>query len=242
MVIVIIFVIHWYSSLFFQTIFLHRYASHQMFTMSKFWEKVFFFLTFLVQGSSFLNPRAYAILHRRHHRYSDTEKDPHSPEYSKNIIMLNVNTVKHYESIRRDKKDYSKYDYNVPRWEPLEKFSDYWLTRVSFIAFYTLVYATYSTSTWQYMLLPIHFVMGPLHGSIVNWCGHRYGYVNHKKTNDKSKNTLPFDFLMMGELFQNNHHWKPKSLNFSSRWFEIDPGFLFTKILNKINMIRINNG
>ena len=156
--------------------------------------------------------------------------------------MLNINTVKHYESIRRNKKDYSKYDYNVPRWEPLEKFSDHWLTRVSFIAFYTLVYATYSTSTWQYMLLPIHFVMGPLHGSIVNWCGHRYGYVNHKKTNDKSKNTLPFDFLMMGELFQNNHHWKPKSINFSSRWFEIDPGFLFTKILNKINMIRINNG
>ena len=242
MVIVVIFVIHWYSSLFFQTIFLHRYASHQMFTMSRFWERVFFFFTFLVQGSSFLNPRAYAILHRRHHKYSDTEKDPHSPEFSKNIIMLNINTVKHYESVRRNKKDYSKYDNNVPRWESLEKFSDHWITRVSFMAFYTLVYVTYSTSTWQYMLLPIHFVMGPLHGSIVNWCGHRYGYVNHKKTNDKSKNTLPFDFLMMGELFQNNHHWKPKSINFSSRWFEIDPGFLITKILNKVNMIRINNG
>ena len=242
MIIVVIFVIHWYSSLFFQTIFLHRYASHQMFTMSKFWERVFFFLTFLVQGSSFLNPRAYAILHRRHHKYSDTEKDPHSPEFSKNIIMLNVNTVKHYESVRRNKKDYSKYDYNVPRWESLEKFSDHWITRVSFIAFYTLVYVSYSTSPWQYMLLPIHFVMGPLHGSIVNWCGHRYGYINHKKTNDKSKNTIPFDFLMMGELFQNNHHWKPKSINFSYRWFEIDPGFLITKILSKINIICLNNG
>ena len=136
MVIVVIFVIHWYSSLFFQTIFLHRYASHQMFTMSKFWERVFFFLTFLVQGSSFLNPRAYAILHRLHHKHSDTEKDPHSPEFSKNIIMLNVNTVKHYESVRRNKKDYSKYDYNVPRWESLEKFSDYLITRAAFIALY----------------------------------------------------------------------------------------------------------
>ena len=174
MVIVVIFVIHWYSSLFFQTIFLHRYASHQMFTMSKFLERVFFFLTFLVQGSSFLNPRAYAILHRLHHKHSDTEKDPHSPEFSKNIIMLNVNTVKHYESVRRNKKDYSKYDYNVPRWESLEKFSDYLITRAAFIALYTLIYVTYSTSPWQYMLLPIHFVMGPLHGSIVNWCGHRY--------------------------------------------------------------------
>ena len=242
MVIIVIFLIHWYSSLFFQTIFLHRYASHQMFTMSRLWERVFFFFTFITQGSSFLNPRAYAILHRLHHKHSDTDKDPHSPEYSKNIIMLNINTVKHYESIRRNKKDYSKYDYNVPRWPWLEKFSDHWVTRVSFILMYTLVYINYTTSDWQYALLPIHFIMGPLHGSIVNWCGHRYGYVNHEKTNDKSKNTLPFDFLMMGELFQNNHHWKPNSINFSYKWFEIDPGFVITKFLNKIKMIRINNG
>ena len=74
MILFIIFISHWYLSLFVQTIFLHRYASHQMFTMSKSWEKVFFFLTFLTQGSSFLNPRAYAILHRLHHKHSDTEK------------------------------------------------------------------------------------------------------------------------------------------------------------------------
>ena len=42
--IIIFFVSHWYLSLFVQTMFLHRYASHQMFTMSKGWEKIFFFL------------------------------------------------------------------------------------------------------------------------------------------------------------------------------------------------------
>ena len=241
MTIIIIFLAHWYSSLFFQTIFLHRYASHQMFTMSKFWERVFFFLTFLTQGSSFLNPRAYAILHRLHHKYSDTERDPHSPVFSKNIFMLNVNTVKHYESVRKNKKDYSQYDNNVPRWLLLEKISDHWLVRVSFIIIYTLIYVNFATKNWQYALLPIHFIMGPLHGSIVNWCGHRYGYVNQNKTNDKSKNTLPFDFLMMGELFQNNHHGKPNSINFSYKWFEIDPGYILTLILAKIKIIRIKN-
>ena len=122
MLIIIFLITHWYISLFFQTIFLHRYASHQMFTMSRFWERVFFFLTFLAQGSSFLNPRAYAILHRLHHKHSDTEQDPHSPVFSKNIIRLNLNTVKHYESVRKDKLDYSKYDENVPRWSWLENF------------------------------------------------------------------------------------------------------------------------
>ena len=107
-----------------------------MFTMSKFWEKVFFFLTFISQGSSFLNPRAYAILHRLHHKYSDTEKDPHSPRFSKNIIRMNLETVKNYESILRGKNDYSKYDYNVPRWPSLEKFADHVITRISFIALF----------------------------------------------------------------------------------------------------------
>ena len=45
MAILIFFLAHWYLSLFAQTFFLHRYAAHQMFTMSKFWEKVFYFLS-----------------------------------------------------------------------------------------------------------------------------------------------------------------------------------------------------
>ena len=196
MVIIFIFIAHWYSSLFFQTVFLHRYASHQMFTMSKSWEKVFFFLTFLTQGSSFLNPRAYAILHRLHHKHSDTEKDPHSPVFSKNIIKMNLDTVKHYESVRLNKKDYSKYDFDVPRWPLLEKIGDHWITRLTVMGLYTVLYVEFATATWQYALLPIHFVMGPLHGSIVNWCGHRYGYTNDRKTRDNSKNTLPIDILL----------------------------------------------
>ena len=164
MAIIFIFIAHWYSSLFFQTVFLHRYASHQMFTMSKGWEKVFFFLTFLTQGSSFLNPRAYAILHRLHHKHSDTEKDPHSPIFSKNIIKMNLDTVKHYESVRLNKKDYSKYDFDVPRWPLLEKIGDHWITRITFMGLYTVLYVEFATATWQYALLPIHFVMGPLHG------------------------------------------------------------------------------
>ena len=241
MFIVFIFIAHWYSSLFFQTVFLHRYASHQMFIMSKGWERVFFFLTFMTQGSSFLNPRAYAILHRLHHKHSDTEKDPHSPMFSKNIIKMNLDTVKHYESVRLNKKDYSKYDFDVPRWPLLEKVGDHWITRFAFMGLYTSIYVEFATATWQYALLPIHFVMGPLHGSIVNWCGHRYGYTNDRKMKDNSKNTLPVDFLMMGELFQNNHHSSPKNIKFSKRWFEIDPGYALTKFLSKIKILRIKN-
>ena len=93
MVIVLFFLAHWFLSLFSQTFFLHRYASHKMFKMNKFWERFFYTFTFISQGASFLNPRAYAILHRMHHAYSDTEKDPHSPHFFKDVWSMTASTV-----------------------------------------------------------------------------------------------------------------------------------------------------
>jgi len=58
--------------------------------------------------------------------------------------------------------------------------------------------------------------MGPVHGAIVNWCGHKYGYKNFDN-GDASRNSLPFDFLTGGELFQNNHHKFAMSPNFAVR-------------------------
>ena len=239
MIILFFFVGHWYLSLFMQTMFLHRYASHQMFTLTKFWERVFFFLTFIIQGSSFLNPRAYAILHRLHHSYSDTEKDPHSPRFSKNLFRMNKNTVVSYENILNNRVSHKNLEYNIPRWEALESFSEKWLVRLGFVFIYASIYYAYSTSIWQFLLVPIHAVMGPLHGSIVNWCGHRYGYKNFSKVKDDSKNTLPFDFITMGELFQNNHHNDPNNVKFSRKWFEVDPGYVIIYILNKLKIAKI---
>ncbi|MGL5233596.1 MAG: acyl-CoA desaturase, partial [Empedobacter falsenii] len=64
--VIIIFVIHWYASLFFQTFFHHRYASHAMFTMSRAWEKIFHVLAWIFQGSSYLSPYTYGVMHRHH--------------------------------------------------------------------------------------------------------------------------------------------------------------------------------
>jgi stearoyl-CoA desaturase (delta-9 desaturase) len=90
----------------------------------------------------------------------------------------------------------------------------------------------------MFLLLPIHFFMGPIHGAAVNWCGHKYGYSNYDNE-DHSKNSLPLDFLMMGELFQNNHHKSPNDANFAKRWFEIDPTWQVIRLLNAAHIIRL---
>jgi len=106
------------------------------------------------------------------------------------------------------------------------------------VLFYIGFYVIFATHWWLFLLLPLHFFMGPLHGAIVNWCGHKYGYSNFDN-GDHSKNMLPLDFFMMGELFQNNHHKKPNDVNFAKRWFELDPSYPIIRVMHWLHIIRL---
>jgi len=83
--------------------------------------------------------------------------------------------------------------------------------------------------------------MGPIHGAIVNYCGHMFGYRNFATPHgDKSKNTLIFDFVTWGELFQNNHHARAMSPNFAARWFEVDPTWVVIRALSWFKIIQLS--
>lgn len=206
-------------------------------------EKIFYFCTWFFQGSSFLNPRAYAVMHRMHHDFSDTEQDPHSPHFFKDIFQMMIHTKRIYNDFLTGKRTPdSKYCEDLPTWPGLDKFGDYWLVRVSWGLIYSAIYLTiiYSQdlSYWWLLMLPIHFLIGPVQGAIVNWCGHKYGYANFNN-GDKSKNTEVWGLLLLGELFQNNHHKFPESINFAKKWFEFDPTYLVLKILHALGIIQL---
>jgi stearoyl-CoA desaturase (delta-9 desaturase) len=237
--ILIFFVAHWYLSLFSQTFFLHRYGAHKMFTMNPFWEKFFYAFLYITQGSSFLSPRAYAVLHRLHHAYSDTENDPHSPHHTKNLLTMMWKTKHIYKDILNRKSTVEeKYSKDVPEWDLIDNIGDTWVSRIFWGTAYVGFYVVYAEYWWMYLLLPIHFLMGPVHGAIVNWSGHMYGYSNFDNK-DKSKNSLVIDFLMGGELFQNNHHKYASRANFAMKWFELDPTYPVIKVLNALRIIRL---
>jgi stearoyl-CoA desaturase (delta-9 desaturase) len=235
------FVAHWVLCVFCQTFFLHRYGAHKMFTMSKGWEKFFHLLTFVCQGSSYLNPRGYAILHRQHHAYSDTPGDPHSPHVYPNFFKMMLHTKHRYHAYARHLEEpESRFAGDTPEWPLLDNFGRTWTCHLLFMAAYTAFYVHYAPSPVWYLLLPAHFMMGPIHGAIVNWCGHKYGYRNFNTTrDDRSRNTLVFDFLTFGELFQNNHHKYGMSPNFAARWFEIDPTYPVIKLLAMLKIINL---
>src|SRR3954463_13218948 len=130
--VLIFFVAHWQISVFFQTFFLHRYGAHKQFTMSKGWERVFFLLTYVAQGSSFLSPRGYGILHRMHHAFSDTAKDPHSPENYSNVVTMMLATKKRYDAFAYHREEpEARFDGGFPEWPLIDRLGQNWVARIS---------------------------------------------------------------------------------------------------------------
>ena len=239
MIIVIFVLVLWYGGLFFQSFFLHRYAAHQTFTMSKTMERITFILTWIFQGSSYLSAYGYGIMHRMHHAYTDTEKDPHSPSHDANMFAMMWKTKNTYQDINNERIQIdTRFTKNVPQWKAFDLFAGSRFSRIFWITSYVLFFAFFVTSLWQWILLPITFLMAPIHGVIINWFAHIYGYANFKMKNT-SKNLFPFDFLMMGEGYHNNHHKHASNPNFGVKWHEVDVTFLIIKLLNAFGLIKL---
>jgi stearoyl-CoA desaturase (delta-9 desaturase) len=240
-IILAFFVAHWSLSIFCQTFFLHRYGSHRMFEMSKGWERFFYLLTAVSQGASYILPRPYALLHRAHHAYSDTERDPHSPHFTSGLWQMMWQTRLRYDALcKRETMPEQRFEGGCPEWPAVDRIFNYWPVRVGFGVAYTLVYIAFAPHWLFFLLLPFHYLIGPVHGAIVNYCGHKFGYRNFDTPrDDQSRNTLTFDFITWGELFQNNHHARAMSPNFAARWFEIDPTWPIIRVLAWLKIIRL---
>ncbi|MBZ9650486.1 acyl-CoA desaturase [Psychroflexus montanilacus] len=231
----------WYGGLFFQSFFLHRYAAHQVFTMSKSMERLTYVLTWIFQGPSYLSAYGYGIMHRMHHAYTDTEKDPHSPSHDPNLFAMMWKTKKIYQEINTQQVPVDdRFTKNVPQWEGFDLFASSRLSRLLWVGAYITFFTFFATTWWEWALLPITFLMAPIHGVIINWFGHIFGYVNHQMKNT-SKNLFRFDFLMMGEGYHNNHHKHASRANFGEKWYEIDITYLIIRVLDTFGLIKLKS-
>ena len=241
MIIFVFFISLWYLSLFSQTFLQHRYAAHGAFKMSKGWERFFYIFAWITQGSSYLSPRAYAIMHRMHHAYADTEKDPHSPMFSPNLFHMMWRTRQFYIDIYFNRMEIEeRFLKNVPEWRAFDRIAESIPARLAWIRIYVAFFAAFATSPWQWLLLPIVVAMGPFHGAIINWFAHKYGYINYRVRNT-SMNLLFIDFLMLGESYHNNHHKHPSDINFGKRWHEIDPVYPIIRLLAWLGVVQLPN-
>jgi len=239
MFIIIFFIALWYLSLFSQTFFQHRYAAHGAFSMSNGWERFFFIVAYITQGSSYMSPKTYGIMHRLHHAHTDTELDPHSPSFSKNIFTMMWRTRTFYRDIFNGTMEVDpKFTKNLPEWDGFDKWANSGISRALWVVVYLALFIIFAASPWLYLLLPIIISMGAFHGAIVNWFAHKYGYKNYILKNT-SENLFSVDFLMLGESYHNNHHKFPSAINFGKRWHEIDPIYPVIRFFAWLGVISI---
>jgi stearoyl-CoA desaturase (delta-9 desaturase) len=239
MVIIIFFIAQWYLSIFSQTFLQHRYAAHRSFTMNKFWERFFYFFAFISQGATYMSPRAYAIMHRMHHAYTDTPKDPHSPSNHPNLFSMMWATRKMYTDIYWGRVDVEKrFLKDVPDWPWFDKWADSRYVKFTWIAAYIGFYIIFASSPCLLLLLPVSMLMNPLHAIFVNWYGHKIGYRNYELKNT-STNLYPFDIFFLGESYHNDHHRFPSRINMGVKWYEIDITYYIIKLFSNLGIVKL---
>jgi stearoyl-CoA desaturase (delta-9 desaturase) len=239
----IFFICHFYLGIFMQTAFYHRYASHQHFTMNKFWERVFFVVSWLVHGVGYLSPTAYAVMHKLHHAFADKERDPHSSTNVNSMYQMYVETKNSYIDILKKRIPVEPYFYNnVPTWQAFDKFATTKYSRLFWLGTYIACYWFFAPSVYCWLLLPFHVLIAPITGVAINWFAHQPDGATsytHFEQNNRSVNVLRFDFIFMGEAYHNNHHANPRSANLGYKWYEVDIGYILIYVLSIVGVTRL---
>jgi len=172
------------------TVLFHRVVTHKN-EINPFIEKILILMSWLGATSSAL---AWAGTHRKHHRFSDTEKDPHSP-----IVM---NKFKAYWQLSNNDKDIIRYVPDLLR-KPLHLFQhkNYFIVLhlIHIIGLLLLPLQWY----WVFLIVP-GFLMW-FTGSMVNcFCHDKNGPIN----------SAILSILLVGEGMHKNHHVDPADPNF----------------------------
>lgn len=197
----------------------HRLLSHRVWPKAPKWLTKIgsIFGTLGLTGSTI----GWCAIHRKHHRYTDQEQDPHSPKYKG---FFNVQWLSMYE------KPNPKYVIDLSR-DSFHRFlhENYWYINLLYvIAIFVLIdpFAVVYLYLFPAMILWNY-------GSFINTVNHIFGYRNHD-TDDYSTNNFITGYFMWGEGWHNNHHNSPKQLYFGEKWWEFDMGGFILLTLQKI--------
>lgn len=190
----------------------HRLMSHKSFKTN--YNKILCILgCFAFQGS----PLVWVCLHRTHHAYTDTEKDPHSPVngfwnsfFGSSFSKTNPRLIR---DMLRDKFQLFLYRYYFV-------IMSIYIICMSFFGIEFLL---------TFCMIPIAFSW--LGVNLVNSVCHSYGYQNYK-TKNHSKNNYLIAMLTFGEGYHNNHHQQPANPNFAHKWYEFDISSLVIKCIS----------
>ena len=214
------------------TLYLHRSQAHRGVTFHPVVAHAMRFWLFLTTG---MVTKQWVAIHRKHHRFDDAEGDPHSPH------MFGIWTVFFkgallYNKASKDKQMVAQYGVGTPDdWMERNVYTPH--SRLGIVLMLIINLCLFGL--WGWLVWIVQLIWIPLWAAgVVNGVGHWWGYRN-TDTKDFSRNIVPWDFWVGGELLHNNHHADPASPKLSRKWYEFDIGWLYIKILEKLKLAQI---
>ena len=218
--------------------FYHRYFSHNCFKTSR---TLQFLFAALGNSSVQRGPLWWAANHRHHHKFSDKEKDIHSPRqvgfWWSHMFWF---TARCHFPVKTDLiKDYIKF--------PELRFIDRFDTIIPVLCaiflflsgnFLESNYPDFHTNGLQ--LLVWGFFISTVilfHATCAtNSFAHMFGSKPFP-TNDDSRNNLWVALLALGEGWHNNHHHTPSSVKQGLHWWQIDVTFYILNMMSWLGLI-----
>jgi stearoyl-CoA desaturase (delta-9 desaturase) len=214
------------------TLFLHRGQAHKGIVFNPVVSHLMRFWLWFTTG---MNTKEWVAIHRKHHRFTDQFNDPHSPHIY-GIFNVLFKGAWLYDVASRDRTMIDQYGVGTPDdWVERNIYSKYTCHGIlSLLIINTILFNGWGILIWLIQMAWIPFWAA----GVINGIGHYWGYRN-SSTSDRSRNIVPFGFIIGGEELHNNHHNKPSSVKLSEKWWEIDIGYLYLKILMLLGLARL---
>jgi stearoyl-CoA desaturase (delta-9 desaturase) len=233
------FVAAYVVNMFYITVLYHRGLAHGAVQLKPWMRKFTVATGSWVTG---IDPKAWACMHRMHHRYSDQEGDPHSPWNPGGIFGVALSQLRSYEKalrgLHKNQEPYAEVvkDLDFPvSWTNRKKL---WFMPYVLHAVLGVLLSLAAGSWWVGYAYWLGMMSHPVQGWMVNALAHKYGYRNFD-VSDQSRNNTLVAWLVFGEGYQNNHHAYPAAAKFSMKPLEFDGGYLMVWVAKTLGVLDI---
>ena len=214
------------------TLYLHRGQAHKGIIFNPLLEHFMRFWLWLTTG---MVTKQWVAVHRKHHRFSDVDGDPHSPHVY-GIRQVFFKGALLYNEASKDKDMVNTYGVGTPAdWMEHNIYTPHSRLGIGILfVFNTLVFGWWGPVVWAIQMIWI-----PLWAAgVINGLGHWIGYRNGE-TKDRSKNLCFLGIVIGGEELHNNHHLDPANPRLSRRWFEFDIGWIWLSLFRFLHMAKL---
>tara|TARA_B100000575_G_scaffold286007_1_gene282104 strand:- start:647 stop:1426 length:780 start_codon:yes stop_codon:yes gene_type:complete len=219
-----LFILYWVTACLGVTLGYHRLLSHRSFKVPQWLAR--FFATCGALSAEY-GPITWAGIHRQHHKYSDTNEDPH--DMNKGFWWSHIGWM--FVDVPAEKEAYR---YTAD----LRKDSYFrWLDKYFLLLQIPLGFFLFSLGGWSYVLWGIFLRLAVVYHVtwLVNSATHTWGERPYD-TEDSSRNNKWVAVLTFGEGWHNNHHAYPSSAKQGLQRGQIDLTWYHIVVLKKLGL------